>query len=276
MTQEQKAKAYDEALERARVYFENENYTEMADVFPELCESEDERIRTFLHHTFTAQYLCKDKTGKWHGEPVTNILAYLEKQKEPHYTKRNELFDKCVESCDPKIMKKVSDVIDKELQKEQKPIQFKNHELADVIKSEFEGFRALLKKKGIDYEPQHIYWDDFARMFDSAAREYVKEQKPAEMDNEETELSYFESVLFSAFSDGWQQYLHGEEVDVAQWAKEHSAELLNAAKLELKPTEWSEEDEDCFMDVKSAVKNYFDEGYAKELCNWLEYSCQLA
>ena len=46
----------------------------------------------------------------------------------------------------------------------------------------------------------------------------------------EKELSDFEAALFSAFSDGWQQYLHGEEVDVAQWAKEHSAELLEAAK----------------------------------------------
>lgn len=50
--------------------------------FPELQESDDERIRTFLHHTFTAQYLCKDKLGKWHGEPVVNILAWLEKQRE--------------------------------------------------------------------------------------------------------------------------------------------------------------------------------------------------
>ena len=50
--------------------------------FPELRGSEDERIRTFLHHTFTAQYLCKDKLGKWHGEPVANILAWLEKQGE--------------------------------------------------------------------------------------------------------------------------------------------------------------------------------------------------
>lgn len=46
----------------------------------------------------------------------------------------------------------------------------------------------------------------------------------------EEELSDFEAALFSAFSDGWQQYLHGEEVDVAQWAKEHSAELLEVAK----------------------------------------------
>lgn len=86
MTTEEKAKAYDEALERARKRVATEpqdRTTILKDIFPELAESiEDERIRTFLHHTFTAQYLCKDKTGKWHGEPVTNILAYLEKQKE--------------------------------------------------------------------------------------------------------------------------------------------------------------------------------------------------
>lgn len=45
-----------------------------------MSNKEDERIRTFLHHTFTVQYLCKDKLGKWHGEPVVNILAWLEKQ----------------------------------------------------------------------------------------------------------------------------------------------------------------------------------------------------
>lgn len=44
--------------------------------------SEDERIRKFLYDTFTEQYLCKDKFGKWHGEPVVNILAWLEKQRE--------------------------------------------------------------------------------------------------------------------------------------------------------------------------------------------------
>lgn len=52
------------------------------DIVPELKESEDEKIRKFLHHTFTVQYLAKDKLGKWHGEPVSNILAWLEKQGE--------------------------------------------------------------------------------------------------------------------------------------------------------------------------------------------------
>ena len=43
-------------------------------------------------------------------------------------------------------------------------------------------------------------------------------------------LSDFESALFTAFSDAWQQYLLGEKVNVAQWAKEHSSELIEIAK----------------------------------------------
>lgn len=89
MNTEEKARAYDEALERARkIHNENVNNEllgfpeQIREIFPELRESEDERINKFLRHTFTAQYLCKDKTGKWHGEPVTNILSYLEKQKD--------------------------------------------------------------------------------------------------------------------------------------------------------------------------------------------------
>ena len=49
----------------------------------------------------------------------------------------------------------------------------------------------------------------------------------------EEELTEFESGLFSAFSDGWQQYLGGEEVNVVEWAKEHSTELLSLAKQQL-------------------------------------------
>jgi len=53
MTQEEKAKRYDEALEKARKYRDEEGFTEMEDLFPELTESEDERmvrrIESFLY-----------------------------------------------------------------------------------------------------------------------------------------------------------------------------------------------------------------------------------
>lgn len=80
-------KKYKEALEKARqlcVYPTTKPFiSDLQDLFPELKESGDERIRKFLHHTFTVQYLAEDELGKWHGEPVSNILAWLEKQGEP-------------------------------------------------------------------------------------------------------------------------------------------------------------------------------------------------
>lgn len=51
--------------------------------------------------------------------------------------------------------------------------------------------------------------------------------------SQDTELTGFESALFTAFSYAWQSYLRGEEVNVAQWAKENSAELLEAARFQL-------------------------------------------
>ena len=48
--------------------------------------------------------------------------------------------------------------------------------------------------------------------------------------NDSEELSDFESSLFTAFSYAWQKYLNGKEVNVVQWVKENSKELLKAAK----------------------------------------------
>lgn len=108
---------YEEALERAR------RGKPIDEVFPELKESEDERIRkqieqAIIEHDWSVTYkVSKD-----------DCLAYLERQKEHHYTKRNDLFDKCVENCDSATMKEVSDNVDAILQKEQKPADDKAFE----------------------------------------------------------------------------------------------------------------------------------------------------
>jgi hypothetical protein len=88
MTQEEKAKAYDEALERARklkedpqgVFYEyspKEGDTICDYIFPELAESEDERIRKSL-----AAYFAKFKqSDMWDNDfSFGDILAWLEKQ----------------------------------------------------------------------------------------------------------------------------------------------------------------------------------------------------
>lgn len=95
LTIEQKAKRYDEVIKVAMSKIKNDKdhvlyEDDVIEIFPELFEDENERIRTFLHHTFTAQYLCKDKLGKWHGEPVVNILGWLEKKGEQKSIWHNE------------------------------------------------------------------------------------------------------------------------------------------------------------------------------------------
>ena len=87
MTQEQKARAYDEALERAREIMNNTCSSETTkitcqEIFPDIMESEDEKIRKCLIEAL--------KTSKTVGElkfilpePTREeCIAYLEKQKD--------------------------------------------------------------------------------------------------------------------------------------------------------------------------------------------------
>lgn len=79
MTQEEKAKAYDEALERAEgiiKYYKECNRDEasiedLETIFPELAESEDERIR---------KEFCEDIWTFIPNEKAHKYIAWLEKQ----------------------------------------------------------------------------------------------------------------------------------------------------------------------------------------------------
>ena len=80
MTQEEKARAYEEALERAKTILKRGYYIsgDIEVIFPELAESEDERIRNglceFLHCT-TDEYLFENFSI--HKEEA---IAWIEKQ----------------------------------------------------------------------------------------------------------------------------------------------------------------------------------------------------
>ena len=93
MTQEQKAKAYDEALERARELSakwtgKNKDFFigDYAYIFPELRESEDERIRKWLYDYINN---CPNNNFAFYGGGVGKdaVLNYLEKQKELPFVK---------------------------------------------------------------------------------------------------------------------------------------------------------------------------------------------
>ena len=174
-------KKYNEALERARNYHDNsfsfgtKELTEK--IFPELAESEDEKIRKEII-AFIEWSLKRGSITTEQRIASQSWFAYLERQKEQKNFRKlyediakSEWFKKAYEG------KSLGELISSASWKddEQKPAEYIDlTELAEQIKEEFEGFRILLKKNGIDYEPQRSYWEGFARLFDSSAREYMK------------------------------------------------------------------------------------------------------
>ena len=98
MTREEKAKAYDEALEWMRKVYPTLTGADKEDVeyyFPEVKESEDERIGNVIYCIVRDNKEVK-RILEGNGVSVDNALAYLEKQKEqkprweinnPHTTK---------------------------------------------------------------------------------------------------------------------------------------------------------------------------------------------
>ena len=120
----------EEALNAIRKYKENwldEIQEAIETLIPELRESEDEITRKRLINLIRelASATVPIMTGGYFIDGQDKrYIAYLEKQKEPHYTKRNALFDKCVENCDPEVMKEVSNKVNEMLGKEQKPAEW--------------------------------------------------------------------------------------------------------------------------------------------------------
>lgn len=83
MTQEEKAKAYDEVLNKLRHFMAQGidppiTRADVQDFFPELKESEDERIRKALIEYFNEQCDISD----WNGIYGYQVVAWLEKQGE--------------------------------------------------------------------------------------------------------------------------------------------------------------------------------------------------
>ena len=308
MNTEEKARAYDEALERVKPLYEwakkddSPMWSTYEYLFPQLAESEDERIRKHLIdivETYWGKtnepgkaadlaYLEKQKEAKWYpseGEMgVLYKLCYLsnqitdeddteltrlyqdlkreyfnghsfenmfsnEKQKEPHFTKRNALFDKCVENCDPEIMKRVSDEVDEMLEKEQKPVQSDvEREYVRTLKSLISDF--LRGKEEVDREYyQQIYdWLDGRHIG----------QKPAEwiLPEEFEEAVYKVANFISPFDS---------QEELRKVSHRFAEQLLSLAKKELdKPAEWSEEDnigwDEAFACVTKTERAAKDEG----------------
>lgn len=82
MTTEEKARAYDKAIEKIKYVMEHGvsptlNKEDLQDLFPELAESEDERIRKWLEETIEAM---PENSIDFRDVRRIDVLHWLEKQ----------------------------------------------------------------------------------------------------------------------------------------------------------------------------------------------------
>lgn len=237
MTKEEKARAYDKALKRAkeieRKYSHaTDTYNEVIKIFPELAESEDERIYNLIYSSI--------KNDMSIGSPKNRelALAWLEKQKELPTNEEMLRTLRC------EYEKGRADVIaEMEKQKEQKPISLNEHYNPDDYEVVMEGNVTGLRQK---------------------------EQKFAECIEFDNEFNNQVSHLLASVLNGKYEYNEG-------FIKYAAQSLLGYAKNELKHAEWSEEDENYysklikFLEINSHyVGNPKNERDLKEILLWLK------
>jgi len=106
MTIEEKARSYEEALEKARKLYNSEETSADVEIacetiFPELVESEDERIRKMCMRYLDREYQhCSFPDDK---KNIEKCIAWLEKQGKSKWTDEDEhhlmMCLECVEEC---------------------------------------------------------------------------------------------------------------------------------------------------------------------------------
>ena len=240
MTQEEKAKAYDEALERAKKYNIDDAHayqgTIVKLIFPELAKSEDEKIRKEMIRYFTEM-----KKGGSASLPYDDCIAYLERQKE----------------------QKLTDTEWAELQSEFKNI---NEAFEDGKKEVIDNPEKYGLQKENKFAPRVLPCS--AAWFEDDDEEQ-KEQKPAD----EAE-KFFDSA--ESYNQGFVagQKKMKEDIEKGFGISEHSLDYLAgryagyaAARQEQKPAEWSEEEHRMLGTIEKVVRLAMDArlgGYSEE------------
>ena len=234
MAQEEKAKAYDEAFEDMRVIYPNlkgDAKLAVEHAFPQLRESEDERIRKAMLQHF------KNKTKeKGCNIPVKDIISWLEKQKELFESGKGLYYydgEKTTYCGYPATEDNPYDfaMSQQEKQKEQKPAdeQFPPLEGLDAIKAKY-------------------YDDGFKNGFD----EGVASVKPAEWSKEDN-IGWDEA--FACVTRAEKAAKNEEELQNAVTAEKWLKEIKFKYYVHPVKQEWSEEDEVMLKEIIAFFKD---------------------
>ena len=244
MTQEEKAKAYDEALNIAKETYETQPMYRawLEKMFPELRESEDEKM---MKNIRLAILSVEDAFWRTHGLTAKEAISYLEKQKNAFENGRQ--FGIMQEQARQELG------WTDEKQKEQKPIGT--------------DFRTAVKNLMNLHKIKNEFTEED---YDFQAKELLElvEQKPAELTSLATLLSNYLKNDFEYFATKkWDEKKWNEVMNI------QASELLRTAKNELEKeqtTEWSEEDESFLDSIEEAIHSYYDLNHAPQYDYWLE------
>lgn len=270
MSIEEKAKAYDEALEKAKKYHEEYWQVDAKDItetlFPELRESEDERIRKFFAELATDA--CGGPGQEYYEELGLNydkVMGWLEKQKGQKPILKFKVGDKIhlIDGTSPNYeddcitIREIGTINyigefkegyvpineqDKwELAKEQKPVEPSDEEL-ERHQKELYDFKVFAAKQAKEHHISFVHdfeWNNFCAELLS----YFHEQKPAEYLTEEKVFAIMKKLTSLSFcvplGSNEEKQIHEITSDVRS--------LLDYP-IEQKPA-WSEEDKKILDDV---------------------------
>lgn len=253
-------KKYNEALEKIKRYtIDDYGCTRLksTDIFPELSESDDERIRKMLIARVRTAEELTEQLREW-------IIAYLEKQKAVNekesfaWTRHDEAVRKeaiaCLENWKDAIIR-VGGLVDYEniLAWLKEELPEKQKEQTEELSTRLNGLMQEYVKSGKDEEEQEhrlkcyqLFWDAIG---DSEFFKQ-KEQKSAEWSEEDERMlsRCIKSVECSKqFADS-ESYKAAKDVEM-NWLKS----LLERFSLQPKP-EWSEEDENRFNNLCCIIR----------------------
>lgn len=253
---------YEQALERAKYYHDRDNIQFLENIFPELCESDDERIRKELISFVRGMLSCHDKPNAERDEKYESWIAWLEKECEqkpvpdwmPKFldelrSKKN-YFDwdehKDIEGCILAIIEWMKPNYFNGKDGEQKP--------DDKVKPKFKaGDKVLVDGKvytiklvnednyivdenGIDVQEHFSYTKDWK----------LYEQKPTAWSEEDQKIwAEISDILWEGYKQSCSKFSWD---DIRNWFKPKVEFFKN--KVQPQPRqEWSEDDERLFQIV---------------------------
>ena len=257
-------KAYKDALNRAKHALDCHNQgmvstdvSLITSMFPELRESEDERIRKRLIEFF--KDFGKTRSHCW-SVSIPKILAWLEKQGES-YTKRD------VDNAYIEGMASAKRELEK--QAEQKPtIEMKSAEESLGVDSDTYN----------EIVDECIYGGQKSQRMISAEAKEAMYDKPADTVKQKCEES--KTKVFDAptpFEDKLYAFVGACEFlaipSKIEFILEHSQEILDAAREQIgkeQSSTWSKEDKLVVEDIEEAVINYWHGQSQEDLLDWLK------